>query len=54
VADESIRTDGTDPIPTREWVKGIVVVLAVVGITIVLPLVLLIAWATCGCGTRPA
>ena len=43
-----------DQISTREWVKGILVVVAVVGITIVLPLLLLLAAAQCGCETRPS
>jgi len=41
-----------DQISTREWVKGVFVVVAVVAITIVLPLVLLYTAAQCGCETR--
>ena len=41
-------------ITTSEWIKGLLAVLVVVGIVIVLPLVLLLTSAMCGCETRPA
>lgn len=45
------RGDGTT---TSDWIKGLVVVALTVGVTIVLPLLLLYAVSTCGCTTRPA
>ena len=42
-----------DPIPTREWIKGLVAIAVVIGITILLPLLLLYGASTCGCTTRP-
>ncbi len=43
-----------EPISTREWIKGLVFVAVTVGITIVLPLLLLYTAMLCGCETRPA
>ena len=50
---ETTNPGETDPIPTREWIKGLTVVLAVVGIPIVLLLVAFVAMA-CGCTTAPS
>jgi hypothetical protein len=51
---DATRPEDGDAIPTREWVRGIVTVLAVALLTVVLPLVLLSIALTCGCTTRPA